>query len=255
MNDIGRAGLVLAAGRGSRFTSEGGVCRPKVLQPILGRPMISYVLDALDKSGVRNIAIVIGHGGDEVRESVGEGFGYVTQKEQKGSGHAVAQAREFFADFAGSLVVMCGDSPMFRPATIEKMLTTHENSGAVVTLASAGLDDPRGYGRIIRACDGSVEAIVEEKCATCDEKLIREVNGGAYVFDAVWLFANIGLMAENDAGEYNLTDMVRVAIEQGRRVETVACDPTELAGVNTPEQLRATERILGYGIDEEDDSA
>lgn len=238
------AGLVLAAGKGSRFRDESGPPTPKVLRPALGRPLISYVVEALRSVGVDDIAVVTGYQAEDVERALGDGFRYARQPEQRGSGDAVRCAAELFKGFVGHLVIMCGDSPLFRAATVTKMMRVQAADSPVATLASAVLDDPTGYGRILRDSSGRVTGIVEEKCADAAQRAVREVNGGAYVLDAPWLFANIGQMAKNEAGEYNLTDMVRVAIEQGRQAATVECDPEELLGVNTPEQLRVVEEIL-----------
>lgn len=239
------AGLVLAAGRGSRFREEGGEPFPKVVRPVLGRPMVLYVLDALAGARVTDVTLVVGFLADEVKRAVGGRASYVIQPEQKGSGHAVACAAERYRGFGGGLVVMCGDSPLFTPDTIGRILREHLETGAAVTLASALLDEPFGYGRILRDADGRITGVVEQKCATAEQRTIREVNGGAYAFDSRWLFGNIDRMEINSAGEYNLTDMVRIAIEQGRTVSAIQCDPVELLGVNTPEQLRTVEYILG----------
>ncbi len=238
------AGLVLAAGKGSRFASEAGDPFPKVLRPVLGRPMVFCVLDALRGAGIEDITLIIGFGADEVRGHVGESVKYVLQTEQRGSGHAVACAAEAFRDFEGGLVIMCGDSPLFTADTVRRVCEEHARTGAAVTLTSAILDDPSGYGRIVRDSDGVIRGIVEEKCADDEQKAICEVNGGAYAFDGRWLFDNIQKMAINEANEYNLTDMVRVALEQGRTVSAVNCDPSELLGVNTPTQLQVIEGIL-----------
>lgn len=243
-SNIHFAGLVLAAGRGSRFASECGEPFPKVLRPVLGRPMAHYVLDALRGAGIEDITLIIGFGADEVRQQVGESVKYVMQTEQRGSGHAVACAADAFRDFDGGLVIMCGDSPLFTADTVSRIAQEHARTQAAVTLTSSVLEDPFGYGRIVRDSDGVIRGIVEEKCATEAEKSIHEVNGGAYAFDARWLFDNIDKLALNEAGEYNLTDMVRVAIEQGRAISAVECDPSELLGVNTPDQLRSIEEIL-----------
>jgi len=238
------AGLVLAAGKGSRFASESGEPFPKVLRPVLGRPMVSYVLDALRGAGIEDITLIVGFGAERVTREVGANVRYVLQAEQRGSGHAVACARDAFRGFDGGLVVMCGDSPLFTAETVRRISEEHARTRAAVTLASAILDDPFGYGRIVRDPNGVITGIVEEKCASDREKAIREVNGGAYAFDARWLFDNIDQMAVNEANEYNLTDMVRVAAEQGRTISAVGCDASELLGVNTPDQLRAVEEIL-----------
>ena len=237
-------GLVLAGGRGSRFPSEHGHLHPKVLRHALGRPIIDYVLDTLNDAGVDGITLVIGYGANEVRRAIGPRVEYAVQHEQHGSGHAANCAKEAYQNYEGSLVVMCGDSPMFAAETVRGLVEKHETSGAAVTLASAVLDDPFGYGRILRDSDGAIRGVVEEKCANEPQRAVREVNGGAYCFDAPWLFGNIEKMALNDAHEYNLTDMVRVAVEQELTVSAVKCDPKELLGVNTPEQLAAVEEIL-----------
>ncbi len=247
------AGLVLAAGKGSRFGGEPGRPFPKVLRPVLGRPMVSWVIDALRGAGVGDITLIVGFGADEVRREIGPSVRYVLQAEQKGSGHAVACAKEAFDGHRAGLVVMCGDSPLFTADTVRRMVDGHEMASAAVTLTSARLDDPSGYGRIVRDADGNIVGIVEEKCADEREKAIREVNGGAYGFDARWLFDNIDKMAVNEAGEYNLTDMVRVAIEQGRTVTAIECDPRELLGVNTPQQLAEVEAILRGRLNDGDD--
>lgn len=236
--------LVLAAGRGTRFPTEPGSSVPKVLRPVLGKPLIGHVLQVLRRAGVRSVTVIVGFGADQVRDAIMPGYDYVLQLEQKGSGHAVACAKDRFEDFDGPVVVMCGDSPLFRSETLGRMLDHHRQTGAAATLAAAVLDDPTGYGRIIRSDAGQITGVVEEKCVDERERAIEEVNGGAYVFDSKWLFANIGRMARNEAREYNLTDMIRVAVEQGRTVASVECAAEEIAGVNTPEELEAVEQVL-----------
>jgi bifunctional UDP-N-acetylglucosamine pyrophosphorylase/glucosamine-1-phosphate N-acetyltransferase len=219
--------------------------------------MIRYVLQAMRDAGVGGVVVIVGFGADRVREALGASVEYVVQPEQKGSGHAVACARDHFKGFDGDLVVMCGDSPLFRFQTLREMVSRHRDTGAVITLAAAMPDDPTGYGRIVRSTahaepveghaepvEAPITGIVEEKCATEHQRAIREVNGGAYVFDARWLFDSIDQMAENEAGEYNLTDMVRVAVQQNRAVASVTCAAEEIAGVNTPEELRSVEAVL-----------
>ena len=243
MNGPEFAGLVLAAGRGTRLASEHDDL-PKVIRPLLGRPMVSYVLDTLAAAGVEPVTLVVGYRSEDVKRVVGRRVGYVLQPEQKGSGHAVMCARTRFSGFDGHVVIMCGDSPLFTVGAVRRLMAEHIASGAAVTLVSAVLDRPAGYGRIVRGQSGQVVRVVEEKCAVGDERVIKEVNGGAYAFDAGWLFSRLDAMAVNHAGEYNLTDMVRVAIEDGRIVSSVSCDPSELLGVNTAEDMHAVEGIL-----------
>lgn len=237
-------GLVLAAGKGSRFQAESGTPFPKVLRTVLGKPMVEYVLDALAEAGIENVTLIVGFMADKVRSAVGDCVRYVLQEEQKGSGHAVACAKDAYKDFTGHLIIMCGDSPLFHSQTVSEIMREHLSSNAAVTLASAVLDEPYGYGRILRNEKGIICGVVEEKCASDEQKAIGEVNGGAYAFDAQWLFSNIDSMALNEAGEYNLTDMVRVAVTQGKMVSAVRCGAQELLGVNTPEQLAFVEELI-----------
>lgn len=240
----GFEGLVLAAGRGSRFGDDSLDSMPKVLRPLLEVAMVVYVLDVMESVGVHDVFMVVGHRAREVQEAVGSRARYVLQEELNGSGHAVACARDSFADFEGHLIVMCGDSPLFTPKSITRLMRTHVKTGAVMTLASAVLEDPTGYGRILRGESGEVIGVVEEACASEEQRGVREVNGGAYLFDARWLFGNIDLMQANESGEFNLTDMARVAAEQHRVVAAQECDPREIRGVNTPADVLEAERIL-----------
>lgn len=230
--------IVLAAGRGSRMGSD----LPKVLLPLLGRPMLAHILDVLSEAGIPRPVAVVGQRSELIRAALGDACLYARQVVQRGSGHAVACARQA-AGKARNILVVCGDSPLFRAETIRSLMEAHVKEQATVTLTSAVLQEPRGYGRILRE-DGDVVGIAEEKIATEEQKAIREINGGCYAFEARWLWLNLGEMRENQAGEYCLTEMVDIAIRQGRRVITVTAEADEVAGVNTPEQLQAAERIL-----------
>jgi bifunctional UDP-N-acetylglucosamine pyrophosphorylase/glucosamine-1-phosphate N-acetyltransferase len=229
--------IVLAAGKGRRM----GIDMPKVLLPICGRPMIEYVLEAL--AGVPRIVIVISRDGGTIRETLGDAYAYAVQEEQLGSGDAVRSAREA-AKGSEHVVVMCGDSPLFRSETVRALMDRHVAEDATITLTSAFPDDPHGYGRILRNADGSVCGIAEEKMATEEQKAVREVNGGCYAFNSEWLWDNIELMTKNEAGEYCLTEMVDIAIRQGKRVVTVSASPDEIKGANTPAQLAEAEALV-----------
>ncbi|MHB0913525.1 MAG: NTP transferase domain-containing protein [Armatimonadota bacterium] len=229
--------VVLAAGKGSRM----GAGVPKVLIPLCGRPMVLWVLDLLADAGIPRPVVVVS--GDAVREAVGERATFAVQPEQRGSGHAVLCAKEI-ARGSRYLVVACGDSPLFRPETLRSLMSAIP--GAAVGLVSAELPDPSGYGRILRSPAGEVAGVVEEKLATDTERRIREINGGLYAFDAEWLWENLHLMRENEAGEYCLTEMVDIAVRQGRRVIAVPAQPDEVLGVNTPAELAAAEGVLDH---------
>lgn len=232
-------GIVLAAGKGRRMGGD----LPKVLLPLCGRPIISYVIGVLADVGIPRPVIVTSREGDDVRKTLGDEYRYVLQDEQLGSGHAVLCAREA-AKGTRNIIVMCGDSPLFQVETVYSLMLEHIHRSAVITLVSAVLDDPRGYGRVLRDSAGEVSGIVEEKLASDEQKAIEEINGGCYGFDADWLWENIGLMTRNEAGEYCLTEMVDIAIRQGRRVITVSSGPDEVAGINTHAQLEQAEHIL-----------
>lgn len=232
--------IVLAAGKGSRMRSD----LPKVLHPVCGRPMICHVLNSLEAVGIPRPIIVVGRGAELVERTLGSRYAYVLQEQQLGSGHAVACAREAAEGCSCHIIVMCGDSPLFRVETVRALMDAHLQENAVVSLTSSTLNDPTGYGRIVRSAEGRIVGVVEEKTANETEKVIHEINGGCYTFDSDWLWENIGLMSENEAGEKCLTDMVGIAIAQGKRVTSVPCGAEEVLGVNTPEQLAEAERIM-----------
>lgn len=235
--------IVLAAGKGTRMGSD----LPKVLLPMCGRPVVTHILDALGKVGIARPVVVIGYRADQVRQALGDRVLYALQEEQQGSGHAVICARDA-ASGSKNILVMCGDSPLFRVETIRSLMDVHVREGATITLASAVLDNPHGYGRILRAPGGGISGVVEEKLATDEQRAVKEINGGLYAFDGDWLWENIHLMSRNEAGELCLTEMVDIAIAQGRRVTSSPTSPEEVAGINTPDQLRDAERILSQRV-------
>lgn len=237
MNDF--QAIVLAAGKGSRM----GVDIPKTLIPLYGKPMISYILDAISVLGIDAPVIVVGKQHQAFDDVLGGGFVYVVQEEQLGSGHAVMCARDASTS-DGHVLVMCGDSPLFRVETIRALMNTHRTDGSAVTLISALLDDPFGYGRILRSASGEITGVAEEKNASSEQKAVREINGGCYAFIAQWLWDNINLLTRNEACELNLTEMVDIAIRQGLKVSSVTAGPDEVAGVNTPDQLHQAKEIL-----------
>ncbi|MDI6829691.1 MAG: NTP transferase domain-containing protein, partial [Armatimonadota bacterium] len=235
---------VLAAGKGRRMGLE---C-PKVLAPLLGRPLVCHVLDKLAEVGIERPIIVVGAGARQVRQTLGENYQYAFQEEQLGSGHAVLCAADLARNQSRSILVMCGDSPLFKTSTIRSLMEVHSSQKPAITLVSAILDDPRGYGRVIRDETGEITAIVEEVGATDEQKAIKEINGGCYAFDAEWLWNNLDLISENEAGEKCLTQMVDIAIRQRKRVISVTADSEEVLGVNTPGDLVVAERILAGRI-------
>jgi len=238
--------VVLAAGLGTRMRSE----RAKVLHELAGRPVLHYPLAALATLDPDRVALVVGHQADAVRAAAA-GVGLrdvrpVLQAEQRGTGHAVRCAEEAFRGFAGDVLILYGDVPFIRPATLRALLDAHRAAGADVTLLTVCFEDPTGYGRILRGPDGQVTGIVEERDATHVERAITEVNPGFYAVRAEVLFPLLGeLRADNAQAEYYLTDVIGLAARAGRRVHAVrAGSADEVAGVNTRAELARMEAKL-----------
>lgn len=240
------AAVILAAGKGTRMKSR----LPKVLHKICGQPMIAYVLNAVEKAGIKKIVVVTGHGNQRVAQVVGESAAIALQSEQLGTGHALLQAGPFLADFQGDILVVCGDTPLISPATLAALAAEHASAGAAATVLTAEVDDPHGYGRVQRDAGGRVARIVEEKDATAEEKQVREINTGIYCFSAAGLFeALAGLTPANAQGEYYLTDIIGLYVEKGLLVRAVTVkEPGEAAGINDRLQLAGAEHAIRYRV-------
>lgn len=229
--------VILAAGKGTRMYSN----TPKVLHTLAGKPMVKHVIDTCNGLGAQNIHLVYGHGGDQMKATLAEEqVNWALQAEQLGTGHAVDQASEHFADDE-KVLVLYGDVPLISAETIENLLDAQPTGG--IALLTVVLDNPTGYGRIIRK-NGPVVAIVEQKDATDEQKLIKEINTGVMVATGGdlkrWLS---GLSNDNAQGEYYLTDVIAAAHDEGRAVEAVHPNsPIEVEGVNDRSQLARLER-------------
>jgi len=239
------AAIVLAAGQGTRMNSD----LAKVLHPMCGRPLLGHVLAALDETGVDRVLVVIGHQRDRVREAFPKpGIEWVVQAEQRGTGHAIRMARPALTGFTGTLLVVCGDTPLLRGATLRALLDHHAASGAAVTVLSTRVPDASGYGRIVRDPSGGPRGrvrIVEERDATPEQKAIDEINSGIYAFDYPVLEGVLDrLTTQNSQGEYYLTDTLSLIQDAGHPGEVLCAeDWRELLGINTPDQLAEVERI------------
>jgi UDP-N-acetylglucosamine diphosphorylase/glucosamine-1-phosphate N-acetyltransferase len=237
--------LILAAGQGKRMGSD----LAKVLHPVCGVPMLNHSIAAARMAGAQKIVVVIGHQADRIRALfTKEEVTFVEQCQQLGTGHAVLQAREAFAGYRGTVVILCGDVPLIRPETVKALYERHRSEGAVVTVLTTILAEPADYGRVVKAEDGSVRRIVEAKDASAEEKRIREINTGIYCVESPFLFAAVaGLGNQNAQGEYYLTDIVEMACRKGLRVTaSLAGDPVEVMGINTPGELEtACARLQG----------
>lgn len=240
MNKV--AALVLAAGKGTRMKSR----LPKVLHKVGGKAMVERVLDTVNAVGVDRSVVIVGFGGEEVRAYLGDRCEYVTQAEQKGTGHAVREAKPVLGDFDGTIVLMCGDTPLVTEDTIKALLNEHATTGAAATVLTAHMENPTGYGRIIRDEEGKVLRIVEQKDGTPDELAVQEINTGMYAFDSQKLWPCLAQLSDDNAqGELYITDVVGILVNAGERVSAyMTMDEDESLGVNSRVQLAEAERIL-----------
>lgn len=229
------AAIVLAAGAGTRMKSK----KPKVVHELLGKPLVRWVVDVAHDAGVARIACVVGHGKDQVIPLVESDARVVVQTQQLGTADAVNSCREAFAGFEGSLLVLSGDCPLITAETLESLVRVRERDNAAVVVLTMNLEDPFGYGRIVRDAGGQVERIVEQKDATPDEARITECNSGFYCFDAKALFAALEKVGSDNAqGEYYLTDVLEICRREGRAVLALPTDtPEECLGINSRVQL------------------
>ena len=224
--------IILAAGKGKRMKSD----LAKVLHPVCGVPMLTHAVAAARAAGARKIVVVIGHQGERIRELFGrDELIFVEQRDLLGTGHAVLQTREVFRDYTGTVVILCGDVPLILPETVRGLYDRHRSTGAVVTVLTTIPAEPAGYGRVVKAKDGSVLKIVEDRDATPEEKQIREINTGIYCVESPFLFDAVGSLGNTNAQrEYYLTDIVEMACRNGFRVmSSLAPDPVEVMGINT----------------------
>jgi bifunctional UDP-N-acetylglucosamine pyrophosphorylase/glucosamine-1-phosphate N-acetyltransferase len=242
------AAVILAAGQGTRMKSA----LPKVLHPVAGVPMLGHVVAAAREAGAAPVVAVIGHGADQVRAAfAAAGLDFALQAEQLGTGHALRCAAPVLAGFTGDLLLLCGDVPLLRSDTLFALLAHHRARQATVTVLTAELTNPHGYGRIIRGGDG-VERIVEEKDASAAERSVREINTGIYVFSAPRVFTLLETLGNDNAqGEYYLTDVLGAARAAGERVEamTMAC-AEEAMGINDRVQLAQAGKAMRARINE-----
>lgn len=229
--------IILAAGEGTRMKSK----KPKVAHEVLGKPLIRWVVDAAHEAGIEKVACVLGHAREQVIPLVEADTDIVFQEHRLGTGDAVNVCRDALAGAKGSVVVLNGDSPLITPETIQSLVRAREEAGAAMVVLTMELADPFGYGRIVRAADGTVERIVEQKDCTPEEAALAECNSGFYCFDVESLFWALSQVTNDNAqGEYYLTDVLQICRENGRKVVALTTEnPSECAGVNSRSQLAA----------------
>ena len=236
--------IVMAAGKGTRMESD----LPKVLVPACGRPMIEYVIDTLDAAGVAKIVVVVGYRADDVREALKsrDNIEFADQTEQLGTGHAVMMCREQINQHEGAVLVVTGDSPMIQVDSVAALFDLYDQEKPACILGSLHSEDPHGLGRIVRDDQGDFMAIVEEKDATPDQRLIKEVNMSTYVFDAAELRATLDkLTNDNKQGEYYITDCPGILRGEGKDVRALpVLKPCESLSVNNMAQLAIVENEM-----------
>ncbi|MBN8469469.1 bifunctional UDP-N-acetylglucosamine diphosphorylase/glucosamine-1-phosphate N-acetyltransferase GlmU [Corallococcus exiguus] len=244
------AAVVLCAGKGTRMKSE----KAKVLHPILGRPLCAYPLKRALELGATHVVPVVGHQAAEVEKSIRSHFPdaplrFALQKEQKGTADAVKAAQDALKGHDGRVLILYGDVPLLRKETLQSLLAAHDAAGGVLALVSTTLEDPTGYGRVIREA-GKVARIVEHKDCTPEQRAVKECNAGIYSVDAAFLWKALAeIKPVNAQGEYYLTDLVEMAAKLGP-VGAVDADATETAGVNDKVELAARARVLQQRINE-----
>jgi len=239
--------VILAAGKGTRMQSD----LPKVCHPVGGRAMVCSVVDACIEAGCSRVVVVVGYKQELVREalaSYGDKVEFAVQEEQLGTGHAVVCAAEAFEmpmREGTDLFVLCGDGPLIRTKTLQTMLDLHRSTNAAATLATSVIDNPDGYGRIVRDADGGFARIVEQKNASDAELAINEVNPSYYCLNAARMFEALEGVTRNElTGEYYITDVFELLLKGGHRVEVIdAVPPEDILSINTLEHLAEVDSI------------
>ncbi len=233
--------MILAAGKGTRLKSP----LPKALHTICGRPMLEFLVKRAEEAGCSPIVVVAGYKREQVKKFLGDRCETVAQTRQLGSGHAVAQAASKLKRFDGSVLVMYCDTPLIRTSSVAGLVENYRRSGSVANLLTATLDDPTGYGRVVRGGDGSVKAIIEQRDADEAQRAVREVNVGCYVFDSKKLFEALKWVPRNPGkNEYYLTDAISLLARDGRVEAVPAAEVSEMLGVNTRSDLAELEGIM-----------
>ncbi|MGL4904543.1 MAG: bifunctional UDP-N-acetylglucosamine diphosphorylase/glucosamine-1-phosphate N-acetyltransferase GlmU [Cetobacterium sp.] len=236
--------LILAAGKGTRMKSE----LPKVLHKVCGVPMVQKIVETCSKIGSIENILILGHKKEEVLKIL-QNSEYVVQNEQLGTGHAVKQAKEKLNNFDGTVMVLCGDTPLLKEETLKNLYNYHKTTGAVTTVLTSIYQNPFGYGRILKQ-DESVIGIIEEKDATKEIKAIKEVNAGVYCFEAKELLVALEKIDnKNQNGEYYLTDVISINVKDGKKVEAFLLeDNDEILGINSKIELEKANKIMRIRI-------
>jgi bifunctional UDP-N-acetylglucosamine pyrophosphorylase/glucosamine-1-phosphate N-acetyltransferase len=233
--------VILAAGRGTRMKSS----IPKVLHPLLGKPMAWYALQAAHQATGGKPIMVVGHGAEHVQQVLGDQADYTLQEPQLGTGHAVLQAGQLVSGKSELVLVTYADMPLLTGETLTRLVERAQSHNNPITMLTVTTPEARGFGRILRGMDGQVNAIIEEAQATAEQLTIQEINPGVYCFRAAWLWPALKRIPLSPKGEYYLTDLVGLAVEDGFTIHDIAVeDPDEVIGINTRVHLAQAEALL-----------
>ena len=233
--------VLLAAGQGTRMKSA----LPKMLHPICGQPMLFHALNTVRAVSSETPVVVVGHAAEAVRNAIGKAAFCVVQEQQLGTGHAVLQAAALLKDKPGLVLVAYGDMPLLRVETLQKLVDAQKINIGPMSMLTVVHDNPRGFGRVVRNPDGSVASIVEEHQATAQQLALKELNVGAYCFDADWLWRALPRIQLSPKGEYYLTDTVELAVQDNLPVQAIVMDDFgETIGVNTRIHLAEAEAAM-----------
>lgn len=233
--------LLLAAGKGTRMKSD----HPKVLHELFGKPLVQYALDAAREAAGTDPVLVVGHDAGKIQSRLGDQARYVFQEPLLGTGHAVQQAKGFLKDKTDQVLVTYGDMPLVQTETLRELIRTQSSHPGPLTILTVKVDEPRGFGRVIRDSQGRVLAVVEEADASPEQLAVRELNAGMYCFEERWLWKALEEIELSPKGEYYLTDLVEIAVQDGHPVAVVEIpSPEELIGINTRVHLAQAHRIL-----------
>lgn len=246
------AAIVLAGGVGRRMKSS----LPKVLHQVAGRPILFYPFEVVKGLGVEMVIVVVGHKRDKVMEVIQRasisGMAFVEQEPQLGTGHAVMCAEEALKGWDGDILILSGDVPFIKGETLSRLVDAHRIGDATISFLTTILDNPSGYGRVVRGPDGAVARVVEERDATSAELAIKEINAGIYCVKAPFLFSTLkGIRADNVQGEYYLPDLIEMAMGQGLRVSAIMHPhPQEVMGINNRVELAEANRVMRERINQ-----
>lgn len=238
------AAIILSGGEGTRLNSGQPSPVPKVLYEVAGKPLIKYSVDVLEKIGVQEIIIVVGYKGDEIKKFLGARYRYSIQENPLGTGDATSSGLKVLSENVQKVIVLYGGD-IYAEKVIKGALDEFEKEASVVTLVTKILDEPFGFGRIVRDEKGKLKAIVEHKVATDEEKKIKEVNDGCFIFERSWLYEKIKEISLSKSKEYFLTDLIEMAISKNEKVATFTIkNAKDWIGVDSPEDIRNAEKIL-----------